>query len=84
VVIVVALIQAAAYSHGVLKADRGFRLSSGPVLIAVIGLFFMNMLSWAIYVSDYSRYLPRNVSFGKTFWAICRYRSLISCSLSGR
>ena len=70
VVIVVALIQAAVYSHGVLKADRGFHLSSGPVLIAVIGLFFMNMLSWAIYVSDYSRYLPRNVSFQRTFWAI--------------
>jgi NCS1 family nucleobase:cation symporter-1 len=70
VVIVIALIQAASYGHGVLKADRGFHLSSGPVLIAVIGLFFMNMLSWAIYVSDYSRYLPRDVSFGKTFWAI--------------
>jgi nucleobase:cation symporter-1, NCS1 family len=70
VVIVVALIQAATYSHGVVKADRGFHLSSGPVLIAVIGLFFMNMLSWAIYVSDYSRYLPVNVSFRRTFWAI--------------
>ena len=70
VVIVVALIQAATYGHGVLKANRGFHLSSGPILIAVIGLFFMNMLSWAIYVSDYSRYLPVNVSFKRTFWAI--------------
>src|SRR5581483_7502852 len=70
VVIVVALIQTASYGHGILKADRGFNLPSGPVLVAVIGLFFMNMLSWAIYVSDYSRYLPRNVSFQKTFWAI--------------
>ena len=70
VVIVVALIQAATYGHGVLKANRGFHLSSGPILIAVIGLFFMNMLSWAIYVSDYSRYLPVNVSFQRTFWAI--------------
>jgi purine-cytosine permease-like protein len=39
VVIVVALIQAATYGHGVLKANRGFHLSSGPILIAVIGLF---------------------------------------------
>ena len=69
VVIVVALIQAAGYGS-VAKADRGFHLASGPILIATIGLFFMNMLSWAIYVSDYSRYLPRNVSFQKTFWAI--------------
>ncbi len=39
VVIVVALIQAASYGS-VQKADRGFHLSSGPILIAVIGLFF--------------------------------------------
>jgi NCS1 family nucleobase:cation symporter-1 len=70
VVIVIALIQAASYSGGVLKANQGYHLSSGPVLIATIGLFFMNMLSWAIYVSDYSRYLPKNVSFQRTFWAI--------------
>jgi nucleobase:cation symporter-1, NCS1 family len=70
VVIVIALIQAAAYHGGVLKANQGYHLSSGGTLIAVIGLFFMNMLSWAIYVSDYSRYLPRNVSFQRTFWAI--------------
>ncbi len=69
VIIVIALIQAATYGS-VVKADRGFHLSSGPILIAVIGLFFMNMLSWAIYVSDYSRYLPRDVNFQRTFWAI--------------
>jgi len=69
VVIVVALIQAAAYGS-VQDAYRGFALPSGAVLIAVIGLFFMNMLSWAPYVSDYSRYLPSNVSFARTFTAI--------------
>jgi NCS1 family nucleobase:cation symporter-1 len=69
VVIVVALIQAAVYGS-VLPADRGTHLSSGPIFIATVGLFFMNMLSWAIYVSDYSRYLPKNVSFSRTFWAI--------------
>jgi NCS1 nucleoside transporter family len=25
-------------------------------------------ISWSIYVSDYSRYLPRNVSVGESFW----------------
>jgi NCS1 family nucleobase:cation symporter-1 len=69
VVIVVALIQAARYGS-VLPADRGFALSSFPTFIAVVGLFFMNMLSWSPYVSDYSRYLPENVSFGRTFAAI--------------
>lgn len=70
VVIVVALIQAASYSGSLAPADRGFALSSFPIFIAVVGLFFMNMLSWSPYVSDYSRYLPRDVSFGKTFAAI--------------
>jgi purine-cytosine permease-like protein len=69
VVIVVAVIQAATYGS-VLHQYRGTTLSSGPILIATIGLFFMNMLSWAPYVSDYSRYLPRDVSFRRTFWAI--------------
>ncbi|MGD0553730.1 MAG: cytosine permease [Streptosporangiaceae bacterium] len=70
VVIVVALIQAAGYSGSVLPADRGFALASFPIFIAVVGLFFMNMLSWSPYVSDYSRYLPENVSFRRTFTAI--------------
>jgi NCS1 family nucleobase:cation symporter-1 len=69
VVIAVALIQAALYGP-VQHAYRGFGLSSGPTLIAVIGLFFMNMLSWAPYVSDYSRYLPKDVGFGRTFTAV--------------
>ena len=69
VVILIALIQAATYGS-VLHQYRGTTLSSGPILVATIGLFFMNMLSWAPYVSDYSRYLPKDVSFRRTFWAI--------------
>ncbi len=69
VVIVVSLIQVISYGP-VLAKYRGFGLASMPILIATIGLFFMNMLSWAPYVSDYSRYLPANVSFRRTFWAI--------------
>jgi nucleobase:cation symporter-1, NCS1 family len=69
VIIVVALIQAASYGS-LAPADRGFALSSFPIFIAVVGLFFMNMLSWSPYVSDYSRYLPRDVSFRQTFAAI--------------
>jgi NCS1 family nucleobase:cation symporter-1 len=69
VVIVVALIQAAAYGPAQ-HAHAGTALPNGPILIAVIGLFFMNMLSWAPYVSDYSRYLPADVGFGRTFAGI--------------
>ena len=48
----------------------GTHLSSFPIFIAAVGLFFMNMLSWAVYVSDYSRYLPRNVERVADFWAV--------------
>ena len=34
------------------------------------GLFVITMISWAPYVSDYSRYLPADVSRPKTFWAV--------------
>ena len=34
------------------------------------GLFVIAMVSWAPYVSDYSRYLPETVSKAKTFWAV--------------
>ena len=47
VVIVVALIQAATYGHGVPPANRGFHLSSGAILIAVIGLFFVSTTLFA-------------------------------------
>ncbi len=58
-------------SHRTLAPGMGgFKLSSFPIFIAVVGLFFMDMLSWAPYVSDYSRYLPKNVSGPKTFWAV--------------
>ncbi len=70
VVIIVAFIQAATYHASVVPADRGFHLASFPIFLSVVGLTFMNMLSWAPYVSDYSRYLPEDVSFKRTFWAI--------------
>ena len=34
------------------------------------GLFVISMVSWAPYVSDYSRYLPETVSRPATFWAV--------------
>jgi nucleobase:cation symporter-1, NCS1 family len=52
------------------KGMGGTHLSSFPVFLVVVGLFFMNQLSWAIYVSDYSRYMPRDTSGPKIFTAV--------------
>jgi NCS1 family nucleobase:cation symporter-1 len=61
------------------KGMGGTHLASFPIFIAAVGLFFMNMLSWAVYVSDYSRYLPRSVSGARTFWAVFGGNALGSC-----
>jgi NCS1 family nucleobase:cation symporter-1 len=42
-----------------------FRLFTGAT-----ALFLFAMVSWAPYVSDYSRYLPETVSKPRTFWAV--------------
>jgi NCS1 family nucleobase:cation symporter-1 len=34
------------------------------------GLWVIGMVSWAPYVSDYSRYLPVSADSGRTFWAV--------------
>jgi NCS1 family nucleobase:cation symporter-1 len=65
------------------KGMGGTHLSSFPIFIAAVGLFFMNMLSWAVYVSDYSRYLPRNVSAPRTFWAVFSGNVLGTCLYAG-
>jgi nucleobase:cation symporter-1, NCS1 family len=40
------------------------------LFMSAVGLFVIAMVSWAPYVSDYSRYLPETVSKSKTFWAV--------------
>jgi nucleobase:cation symporter-1, NCS1 family len=52
------------------KGMGGFQFSSSGVFIAAVGIYFMNMLSWAPYVSDYSRYLPKDSSSSRIFWAV--------------
>jgi nucleobase:cation symporter-1, NCS1 family len=68
--LVAAAILAFTSGDSLAKGMGGTHLSSFPIFIAAVGLFFMNMLSWAVYVSDYSRYLPRNVSGPRTYWAV--------------
>jgi nucleobase:cation symporter-1, NCS1 family len=43
---------------------------SFALFMGVLALAGTNMLSWAPYVSDYSRYLPKNVNPRQTFWAV--------------
>ena len=43
---------------------------SFAVFMAATALFVIAMVSWAPYVSDYSRYLPETVNKAKTFWAV--------------
>lgn len=42
-------------------------LQAGPFLL-MLGIAAVWMLSYAVYVSDYSRYLPHDVSKARTFW----------------
>jgi nucleobase:cation symporter-1, NCS1 family len=69
VTFVIVFIQA--LSHGGLTGAAGAtHPPSFALFMGVTGLFVIDMVSWAPYVSDYSRYLPETVSEAKTFWAV--------------
>jgi nucleobase:cation symporter-1, NCS1 family len=78
-----AVILTAVSGDSLAKGMGGTHLSSFPIFIAAVGLFFMNMLSWAVYVSDYSRYLPRSVSAPRTYWAVFGGNALGACLYAG-
>jgi nucleobase:cation symporter-1, NCS1 family len=81
--LLVAVIMTATSGDSLAKGMGGTHLASFPIFIAAVGLFFMNMLSWAVYVSDYSRYLPRNVSAPRTYWAVFGGNALGTCLYAG-
>src|SRR5208282_312680 len=78
-----AVILTATSGDNLAKGMGGTHLSSFPIFIAAVGLFFMNMLSWAVYVSDYSRYLPKDVSAPKVFWSVFSGNALATCLYGG-
>jgi NCS1 family nucleobase:cation symporter-1 len=43
---------------------------SAALFMGGLAIFVIAMVSWAPYVSDYSRYLPASTSAVKTFWAV--------------
>jgi nucleobase:cation symporter-1, NCS1 family len=81
--LVAAVILTATSGDHLSKGMTGTHLSSFPIFIAAVGLFFMNMLSWAVYVSDYSRYLPKDVSGPKVFWSVFTGNSLATILYAG-
>ncbi len=69
ITIVVIFVQALARG-GPIGAAAGTGPPSFAVFMGATGLFVIAMVSWAPYVSDYSRYLPPTVSRARTFWAV--------------
>jgi nucleobase:cation symporter-1, NCS1 family len=69
VTFVIVFIQALSYG-GLHGAVSGTHAPSFALFMGATGLFVIDMISWAPYVSDYSRYLPENVSSARTFWAV--------------
>ena len=60
-----------ALTHGgPVGAAGSARAPSFALFMGATGLFVIAMVSWAPYVSDYSRYLPETVSKARTFWAV--------------
>jgi NCS1 family nucleobase:cation symporter-1 len=83
VALLIAVILTATSGKSLAKGMGGTHLASFPIFVAAVGLFFMNMLSWAVYVSDYSRYLPRNTSAPRIYWAVFGGNALGACLYGG-
>jgi len=66
---VIVFIQALSYG-GLKGAPASTHAPSFALFMGATGLFVIDMISWAPYVSDYSRYLPETVSKSGTFWAV--------------
>ncbi|MFD0636188.1 purine-cytosine permease family protein [Catenulispora yoronensis] len=81
---VVVFVQAVADGRALTAAAAGTRAPSFTHFFAAVGLFVIAMVSWAPYVSDYSRYLPAAVNKARTFWAVvlgCAIPTLLCASL---
>jgi NCS1 family nucleobase:cation symporter-1 len=67
-ILVMALVTISAFIHLPIPADA-FNLGhfSAPAFFAQLGVAAGYQISWAIYVSDYSRYLPSTTSTSRTF-----------------
>jgi NCS1 family nucleobase:cation symporter-1 len=83
---VVVLAQALARSHPGSPVVLGTgHAPTFAAFMSAMGLFVISMVSWAPYVSDYSRYLPADVSRPRTFWAVTIGAAIpqVFCALLG-
>jgi nucleobase:cation symporter-1, NCS1 family len=69
IMVLIIAIQSVAFSSGH-HQGAAFASPSVATFMTVISLFFIAAASWSPNVSDYSRYLPEDVSFRRTFSAI--------------
>jgi nucleobase:cation symporter-1, NCS1 family len=60
----------AIHRGGLTGSAAGTHPPTFAAFMGATGLFVIAMVSWAPYVSDYSRYLPQTVSKNRTFWAV--------------
>ena len=67
--IIVMFIQALRYGSLPAK-ETGMTAPTAGLFLAGAALLVIDMLSWAPFVSDYTRYLPTNTSGRRLFWAI--------------
>jgi nucleobase:cation symporter-1, NCS1 family len=65
----VIFVQALAYG-GLPASASGLHSPSVPLFMGATSLFVIDMVSYAPYVSDYSRYLPEDVNRRRTFAAV--------------
>jgi len=75
-----------AISFGGLKGSAaGTGAPSVAMFMGATGVFVTAMISWAPYVSDYSRYLPEDVDKAKLFWAVFLGNAIpeIACGVLG-
>jgi NCS1 family nucleobase:cation symporter-1 len=75
-----------AISFGGLKGTAaGTGAPSFALFMGATAVFVTAMISWAPYVSDYSRYLPANVDKTKIFWAVFLGNAIpeIACGVLG-
>jgi NCS1 family nucleobase:cation symporter-1 len=84
VTFLIIFIQALTYG-GLPKSVSGFHAPPFALFVGAVALFVIDMISWAPYVSDYSRYLPENVSRPATFTAVFAGNAIptIFCGILG-
>lgn len=69
IMVVIIAIQGIVFNNGH-ASGAAWVSPSAATFMTVISLFFIAAASWSPNVSDYSRYLPEDVSFARTFSAI--------------